>query len=56
MDAEPRYELNHPAKSDKFIWTDLYKFDRSYWYVVGLCVTFYSVIFPFRSTFAIKYF
>jgi MFS family permease len=24
--------------------------------VVGLCVTFYSVIFPFRSTFAIKYF
>jgi MFS family permease len=29
---------------------------RSYWYIVGLCVTFYSVIFPFRSTFAIKYF
>ena len=26
------------------------------WYIVGLCVTFYSVIFPFRSTFAIKYF
>ena len=24
--------------------------------VIGLCVTFYSVIFPFRSTFAIKYF
>ena len=33
-----------------------WRFDRSYWYVVGLCVTFYSVIFPFRSTFAIKYF
>ena len=29
---------------------------RSYWYIVGLCVTFYSVIFPFRSTFAIEYF
>ena len=35
---------------------DLWRFDRSYWYIVGLCVTFYSVIFPFRSTFAIKYF
>jgi MFS family permease len=32
------------------------RFDRSYWYIVGLCVTFYSVIFPFRSTFAIEYF
>jgi MFS family permease len=38
------------------VWTDLWRFDRSYWYIVGLCVTFYSVIFPFRSTFAIKYF
>ncbi len=38
------------------MWSDLLKFDRSYWYIVGLCVTFYSVIFPFRSTFAIKYF
>ena len=34
---------------------DLYQFDRSYWYIVGLCVVFYSAIFPFRA-FAIKYF
>ena len=54
--AEPRYQLNRPAPSDKIVWSDLLRFDRSYWYVVGLCVTFYSVIFPFRSTFAIKYF
>ncbi len=38
------------------MWSDLWRFDRSFWYVIGLCVTFYSVIFPFRSTFAIKYF
>jgi MFS family permease len=38
------------------VWSDLWRFNRSFWYVVGLCVTFYSVIFPFRSTFAIKYF
>lgn len=34
----------------------LLRFPASYWYAVGLCVTFYGVIFPFRSTFAIKYF
>ena len=53
--AEPRYQLNRPTPSDKFVWSDLWTFNRSYWYVVGLCVTFYSIIFPFRSTFAIKY-
>jgi MFS family permease len=41
---------------DRIVWSDLWRFDRSYWYIVGLCVTYYSVIFPFRSTFAIKYF
>jgi MFS family permease len=44
------------SNTDKFVWSDLWRFDRSYWYIVGLCVTFYSVILPFRSTFAIKYF
>ncbi len=34
----------------------LARFSRGYWYVLALCVLFYSVIFPFRSTFAIKYF
>ena len=54
--SERRYRLSLPAPSDRVVWGDLWRFDRSYWYVVGLCVTFYSVIFPFRSTFAIKYF
>jgi len=54
--AEPRYALGRPPAPDRLVWSDLWRFDRSYWYVVGLCVTFYSVIFPFRSTFAIKYF
>ncbi|HXW04373.1 MAG TPA: MFS transporter [Vicinamibacterales bacterium] len=34
--------------SDKLVLADLVRFDRSYWYVVGLCVTFYSAVFPFR--------
>ncbi|HZL85243.1 MAG TPA: MFS transporter, partial [Candidatus Krumholzibacteria bacterium] len=54
--AERRYTLQRPAKTERVILRDLVRFDRSYWYVVGLCIAFYSVIFPFRSTFAIKYF
>ncbi|HEU4532173.1 MAG TPA: MFS transporter [Steroidobacteraceae bacterium] len=42
--------------SERIVWSDVWRFDRSYWYLVALCVLFYSVIFPFRSTFAIKYF
>src|SRR5262245_41564305 len=54
--ASRRFNLQQPAPADRIVWSDLWRFDRSYWYIVGLCVTFYSVIFPFRSTFAIKYF
>ncbi|MEO7795533.1 MAG: MFS transporter [Thermoanaerobaculia bacterium] len=54
--AERRYVLGRPAPSERIVWKDLLHFDRSFWYVIGLCVTFYSVIFPFRSTFSIKYF
>lgn len=54
--AEKRFSLGRPEKAERIVWSDLWRFDRSFWYVIGLCVTFYSVIFPFRSTFAIKYF
>jgi MFS family permease len=54
--AADRFDLQLPKPPDRILWSDLWRFDRSYWYIVGLCVTFYSVIFPFRSTFAIKYF
>src|SRR6185295_17544277 len=54
--ASHRFDLQQPTPSERITWSDIWRFDRSYWYIVGLCVTFYSVIFPFRSTFAIKYF
>jgi MFS family permease len=54
--AARRFRLYQPAAADRIRWRDLWTFDRSYWYIVGLCVTFYAVIFPFRSTFAILYF
>ncbi len=41
---------------DRFEWRNLLRFRAEYWLIVAICVTFYSVIFPFRSTFSIKYF
>ena len=53
--AEARYALGEAGSTDKLVLTDLYKFNRSFWYITALCVAFYSLIFPFRS-FAIKFF
>ncbi len=40
----------------KVQWRQVLTFGRQYWLIVGVCVAFYSAIFPFRSTFAVKYF
>ncbi|MEX1994115.1 MAG: MFS transporter [Steroidobacteraceae bacterium] len=40
----------------RFSLRDLAGFGPAYWYLLLLCVLWYSVIFAFRSTFAIKYF
>jgi len=42
--------------SERVTWSDIKRFDRSYWYILALNVLFASVFFPFRSTFAIEYF
>ena len=43
------------ARQDKIVFGDMKAFNLSYWYLVGLCVVFYSAIFPFE-TFAVTYF
>ncbi|HWI67760.1 MAG TPA: MFS transporter, partial [Nitrospiraceae bacterium] len=53
--AEKRYELGKAGSTDKLEFKEVFRFDLSYWLVVGLCFTFYSAIFPFR-TFAIDFF
>jgi MFS family permease len=53
--AEGRYELGRGGSVDKLEFNQILRFDGSYWLVVGLCFTFYSAIFPFR-TFAIDFF
>jgi MFS family permease len=52
--AERDFHLGE-ASTDKVVFADLFKFGISYWYIVALCVTFYSAIFPFQ-TFAVKFF
>jgi MFS family permease len=54
VNAERNFNLGE-ASTDKVIFKDLFKFGVSYWYIVALCVTFYSAIFPFQ-TFAVKFF
>jgi MFS family permease len=53
--AESAYELGKAGSIDKLEFKGIFRFDISYWLVVGLCFTFYSAIFPFR-TFAIDFF
>jgi MFS family permease len=53
--AEKRMDLKHQGSTDKVVFRDIFHFGVSYWYIVALCVVFYSAIFPFE-TFAIKFF
>ncbi len=42
--------------AERFVWADLLRFGRAYWFLLALCVLFYAPILAFRSTFSIKYF
>ena len=47
--AARRYGMARAGATDKLVLSDLIRFDRAYWWVVGLCVAFYATIFPFRT-------
>lgn len=53
--ARKRYALGQAGSVDELKFNQIFRFNWSYWYIVGLCFAFYSAIFPFR-TFAIKFF
>jgi MFS family permease len=53
--AEKTSSLALEGEQDKIVFGDVKAFNLSYWYLVGLCVVFYSAIFPFE-TFAVTYF
>jgi MFS family permease len=57
LDSKARRATRAVAQAhERVAWSDIRKFDRSYWYILALNVLFASVFFPFRSTFAIEYF
>jgi len=47
--GERELDLPRPGAGDKIVFGDIAKFGASYWYVLLLCVTFYSAIFPFTA-------
>jgi MFS family permease len=53
--SEKNFSLRPVPRQDAIILKEFFNFSRSYWFVVLLCVTFYSGIFPFQ-TFAVKFF
>jgi MFS family permease len=53
--GDKKYQIGAAGVTDKVVLGDLLKFGKSYWYIVALCITFYSGIFPFQ-TFAVKFF
>ena len=53
--AEKKYQVGPPGATDKVVFSDIRSFGLSYWYIVALCITFYSAIFPFE-TFAYQFF
>jgi len=53
--ASKNYLLYREGVPDKINVKQIFRFNKSFWYITALCVTFYSAIFPFQ-TFAIKFF
>jgi MFS family permease len=43
------------AAGERINWKDVWSFDRSYWYILGLHCLYAAVFFPFRQTYAIEY-
>ncbi len=53
--AERHYKVRPVPKQDDINLKEIFNFPKSFWWIVALCVTFYSAIFPFQ-TFAVKFF
>ena len=47
--GERALDLPRPGAGDKIVFADIRKFGSSFWFVLLLCLTFYSAIFPFTA-------
>lgn len=55
LTASRKFTLPPEGSQDEIKFNEIFKYDKSFWYISALCVTFYSAMFPFQ-TFAIKFF
>ncbi|RCK72622.1 MAG: major facilitator superfamily MFS_1 [Ignavibacteriae bacterium] len=49
------FSLPKEGQQEKVVLKEIFTFNKSFWYITFLCITFYSAMFPFQ-TFAIKFF
>ena len=47
--GERRFTLGHTAGAHEISAADVFRFDRSFWLISALCITFYGCIFPFET-------
>ncbi|HEV2547721.1 MAG TPA: MFS transporter [Stellaceae bacterium] len=47
--GEQRFTLGHTARATKIPLREVFQFNRSFWLIAALCVTFYGCIFPFET-------
>jgi MFS family permease len=47
--GERRYELGVAEHAPRFVLRDVFRFNRSFWLLAALCITFYGCIFPFQT-------
>jgi len=47
--GERQFTLGHTARTTKIPLGEVFRFNRSFWLIAALCVTFYGCIFPFET-------
>lgn len=47
--GEKRFALGHTARETKIPFREVFLFNRSFWLIAALCLTFYGCIFPFET-------
>lgn len=47
--GERKFTLGHAARDTKISFGEAFRFDKSFWLIAALCITFYGCIFPFET-------
>ncbi|HEV2288370.1 MAG TPA: MFS transporter [Candidatus Acidoferrales bacterium] len=47
--GERKFTLGHAARGTEISFGEVFRFDKSFWLIAALCITFYGCIFPFET-------